>query len=79
MSEWQKVQCKVVRNLTENEKVVYIDSANLQVRGGISNERVMRQAAARFVENLQKAPYNLSAAEAKKALKEVSPLNSRTI
>ena len=61
------------------EKVVYIDSANLQVRGGISNERVMRQAAARFVENLQKAPYNLSAAEAKKALKEVSPLNSRTI
>lgn len=66
MSEWQKVQCKVVRNLTENEKVVYIDSANLQVRGGISNERVMRQAAARFVENLQKAPYNLSAAEAKK-------------
>ena len=74
-----KVQCKVVRNLTENEKVVYIDSANLQVRGGISNERVMRQAAARFVENLQKAPYNLSAAEAKKALKEVSPLNSRTI
>ena len=70
---------KVVRNLTENEKVVYIDSANLQVRGGISNERVMRQAAARFVENLQKAPYNLSAAEAKKALKEVSPLNSRTI
>ena len=79
MSEWQKVQCKVVRNLTENEKVVYIDSANLQVRGGINNERVMRQAAARFVENLQKAPYNLSAAEAKKALKEVSPLNSRTI
>lgn len=73
------MQCKVVRNLTENEKVVYIDSANLQVRGGISNERVMRQAAARFVENLQKAPYNLSAAEAKKALKEVSPLNSRTI
>ena len=72
MSEWQKVQCKVVRNLTENEKVVYIDSANLQVRGGISNERVMRQAAARFVENLR-------AAEAKKALKEVSPLNSRTI
>lgn len=66
MSEWQKVQCKVVRNLTENEKVVYIDSANLQVRGGISNERVMRQAAARFVKNLQKAPYNLSAAEAKK-------------
>ena len=54
MSEWQKVQCKVVRNLTENEKVVYIDSANLQVRGGISNERVMRQAAARFVENLRR-------------------------
>ena len=48
------------------------------MRGGISNERVMRQAAARFVENLQKAPY-MSAAEAKKALKEVSPLNSRTI
>ena len=52
---------------------MYIDSANLQVRGGISNERVMRQAAARFVENLQKAPYNLSAAEAKKRAERGQP------
>ena len=79
MSSWQKVQCKVLRNLTDNEKVVYLDSANLQVRGGFNNEKVFRKASQRFVENLQKAPFDLTEAEAKKQLKEISPMNAKTI
>lgn len=79
MSNWQKVQCKVLRNLSDTEKVVYLDSANLQVRGGFNNEKVFRKASQRFVENLQKEPFNLSEGEAKKQLKEISPMNAKTI
>lgn len=79
MSSWQKVQCKVLRNLSDTEKVVYLDSANLQVRGGFNNEKVFRRASQRFVENLQKAPFDLTESEAKKQLKEISPMNAKTI
>ena len=79
MSPWQIAKCKVVRGLTENEKLVYLDAANLQVRGSVGNEKVLRFATMRFIQNLQKEPYCMTPEQAKKALKEITPLNPRTI
>ena len=61
------------------EKVVYLDTANLMVRGGFGNEKIARKATVRFVENLQKPPFNMTEQEAKKQLKELSPMKPRTI
>ena len=61
------------------EKVVYQDTANLMVRGGFGNEKIARKATVRFVENLQKPPFNMTEQEAKKQLKELSPMKPRTI
>ena len=49
------------------------------VRGGFGNEKIARKATVRFVENLQKSPFNLTELEAKKQLKELSPMKPRTI
>ena len=54
-------------------------SANLQVRGGFANEMIRRKAVAELVSCLQAEPYNLTAAEAKKAIKEATPINGRQI
>lgn len=79
MSQWQIAKCKVVRGLSDNEKIVYLDAANLQVRGSVGNEKVLRLATMRFIQNLQNPPYNMTLAQAKKALKEITPVNPRTI
>ena len=54
-------------------------SANLQVRGGFSDEAIRRQAIAEFITCLQKEPYNMSREEALGATKSVSTVNPRTI
>lgn len=61
------------------KKIVYLDAANLQVRGSVGNEKVLRLATMRFIQNLQNPPYNMTLAQAKKALKEITPVNPRTI
>lgn len=77
---WNVVNCNVVTTpLTENEKKVLLYSANLQVRGGFSDESIRRQAIAEFITCLQKEPYNMSREEALSATKSVSTVNPRTI
>ena len=72
MSQWQIAKCRVVRGLSDNEKIVYLDAANLQVRGSVGNEKVLRLATMRFIQNLQNPPYNMTLAQAKKALKDAT-------
>lgn len=77
---WNTVRnCNVITTkLSENEKRVLLYSANLQVRGGFGDEAVRRTAITEFVNCLQKPPYNMSEAEAKKATKQISPQNAKT-
>ena len=69
-AKWNTVKnCRVVTTpLSDNEKKVMLLSANLQVRGGFANEMIRRKAVAELVSCLQAEPYNLTAAEAKKAI-----------
>ncbi len=69
----------IVTPLSENEKKVLLYSANLQVRGGFGDEVVRRNAVGEFVACLQKAPYNLTEDEAKKAIKELAPDNTKNL
>ena len=80
-AKWNTVKnCRVVTTpLSNNEKKVMLLSANLQVRGGFANEMIRRKAVAELVSCLQAEPYNLTAAEAKKAIKEATPINGRQI
>lgn len=80
-AKWNTVKnCRVITTpLSDNEKKVMLLSANLQVRGGFANEMIRRKAVAELVACLQKEPYNLTAAEAKKAVKEATPINGRQI
>ena len=80
-AKWNTVKnCRVVTTpLSDNEKKVMLLSANLQVRGGFANEMIRRKAVAELVSCLQAEPYNLTAAEAKKAIKEATPINGRQI
>lgn len=78
---WNIVKsCAVITTpLSENEKKVLLYSANLQVRGGFGEERIRRNAVGEFVACLQKAPYNMTEAEAKKTIKELAPDNTKTL
>lgn len=80
-AKWNTVRgCRVITTpLTDNEKKVMLLSANLQVRGGFANEMIRRKAVAELVACLQAEPYKLTAAEAKKAIKEATPINGRQI
>ena len=72
--------CNVVTTpLSPNEKKVILYSANLQVRGGFGDEMIRRKAAAEFIECLQKEPYSMNQADARKALKEISAASGRMI
>lgn len=78
---WNIVKsCAVITTtLSENEKKVLLYSANLQVRGGFGDEVIRRNAVGEFVACLQKAPYNMTEAEAKKTIKELAPDNTKTL
>lgn len=80
-AKWNTVKnCRVITTpLSDNEKKVMLLSANLQVRGGFANEMIRRKAVAELVSCLQAEPYNLTATEAKKAIKEATPINGRQI
>lgn len=80
-ASWNTVKhCNVITSdLTDNEKKVLLYSANLQVRGGFGNEKIRRKAMVSFIECLQKSPYNLTEAQAKKTIKSLSPENTKTL
>lgn len=80
-TSWQIVRnCNIITTeLSDNEKKVLLYSANLQVRGGLSDEAVRRKAVSEFIECLQKEPYNMNRVDALKAIKSVSSVNPKTI
>lgn len=80
-ASWNTVRsCRVITSdLSDNEKKVLLYSANLQVRGGLADEQIRRKAIGEFVACLQKEPYNMTEADAKKALKDVSITSSKQI
>ena len=79
-ANWNKVKdCHVITSkLTDNQKKVLLYTANLQVRGGFANEMIRRTAIKEYVTCLQKEPYNLTEAQAKKAVKEVASQSTST-
>ena len=80
-TSWQIVRnCNVITTeLSDNEKKVLLYSANLQVRGGLNDERSEEQAVSEFIECLQEEPYNMNRVDALKAIKSVSSVNPKTI
>lgn len=75
---WKMVPCRVMENLNEVQKVVFLDAANLQVRGGLGNEVATRKATARFVENLKKPPFNMTEKQAGEWFDRYTAVNKRT-
>lgn len=73
-ANWNKVKdCHVITSkLSDNQKKVLLYTANLQVRGGFANEKIRRKAITEYIACLQEEPYNLTEAQAKKAVKEVA-------
>lgn len=73
-ANWNKVKdCHVITSkLSDNQKKVLLYTANLQVRGGFANEKIRRKAITEYIACLQEEPYNLTEAQAKKAVKEVT-------
>ena len=80
-ASWNIVNsCRVITSdLSDNEKKVLLYSANLQVRGGLADEQIRRKAIGEFVACLQKEPYNMTEADAKKALKDISATSAKQI
>ena len=80
-ARWNIVKaCNVITSeLSDNEKKVLLYSANLQVRGGFGNEKIRRKAVTAFIDCLQKEPYNMTEVDAKKAIREISPENTKTL
>lgn len=72
--------CRVITTqLKENQKKALLYSANLQVRGGFSDESIRRKVVGEFVKCLQQEPYNMTEAEAKRFTKEIAPDKTKTL
>ena len=79
--KWEQIEnCKVVsEELTDNERRVILYSANLQVRGGIADEKVRRKANMNLLSFLQQAPYNMDADAAKAEIKKINAVTAKQI
>ena len=72
--------CRVITTrLSDNQKKALLYSANLQVRGGFSDESIRRKVIGEFVKCLQQEPYNMTEAEAKRFTKEIAPDKTKLI
>lgn len=72
--------CRVITTrMNETQKKALLYSANLQVRGGFSDESIRRKVVGEFVKCLQQAPYNMTEAEAKRFTKEIAPDKTKTL
>ena len=77
MGKYLTVSCKVIKieaeNLEERRKKeeIYLDSANLQVRGSIGDSGLLQTVTVRYITNVMTV-YGLSETDAKNLLKEVT-------
>lgn len=54
---WNTVHCQVKENLDPLDEVILLDAANLESRGAAGEEKAVRKAVVRYVENIR-ARYN---------------------
>lgn len=77
-AKWQRTHCLIMSGLTKRQEMIFLDAANLQVRGGIGDERMMRTGTLRYVRNLQEE-YGISEEAAVALVEKISTQKSTTI
>jgi ParB-like chromosome segregation protein Spo0J len=76
--KYRTIYALVKRNLTPTQELIILDAANLQTRGTPAEEKKLRKAALRFIENL-KTEFSISDDEAVRLTKEYTDVTGKTI
>ena len=76
--KYRTIYALVKRNLTPTQELIILDAANLQTRGTPAEEKKLRKAGLRFIENL-KTEFGISDEEAIRLTKEYSDVTGKTI
>lgn len=76
--KYRTIYALVKRNLTPTQELIVLDAANLQTRGAPAEEKKLRKAGLRFIENL-KAEFGISDEEAIRLTKEYTDVAAKTI
>ena len=76
--KYRTIYALVKRNLSQLQEQIILDAANLQTRGTPAEEKKLRKAGLRFIENL-KQEFGISDEEAVRMTKEYSDVNGKTI
>lgn len=76
-TKWKKARCLILRDLTPRQEMLFLDSANLETRGGVGDSPYMRKALTRYISNIEEE-YGVSETAAK-GLAERLGINRRTI
>lgn len=77
--KWNEAMVKVIYGLDRLDEMIYLDSANLQIRGGAGGEEdTIRRATKRYSDNLIEK-YGISQAAADELTKQISGQNERSV
>ena len=76
--KYRTIYALVKRNLTPTQELIILDAANLQTRGTPAEEKKLRKAGLRFIENL-KLEFHISDEEAVRLTKEYTDVTAKTI
>ena len=76
--KYRTIYALVKRNLTPTQELIILDAANLQTRGTPAEEKKLRKAALRFIENL-KVEFSISDEEAVRLTKDYTDVTGKTI
>ena len=76
--KYRTIYALVKRDLTPTQELIILDAANLQTRGTPAEEKKLRKAALRFIENL-KVEFSISDEEAVRLTKEYTDVTGKTI
>ncbi len=76
--KYRTIYALVKRDLTPVQELIVLDAANLQTRGAPAEEKKLRKAGLRFIENL-KAEFGISDEEAVRLTKEYTDVAAKTI
>ena len=76
--KYRTIYALIKRNLTPVQELIVLDAANLQTRGTPAEEKKLRKAGLRFIENL-KAEFGISDEEAIRLTKEYTDATAKTI
>jgi ParB-like chromosome segregation protein Spo0J len=76
--KYRTIYALVKRDLTPTQELIILDAANLQTRGTPAEEKKLRKAGLRFIENLKKE-FGIPDEEAIRLTKEYSDVAGKTI